>query len=383
MSSKSVIVIGGGLAGLSSAVALADAGFRVRLLEQRPIPGRPRFLLRSSRRRTRRQLPARHAGLLHQSRRFLPPRRRRRENRVLRPARLRRCGGAAAAIMQASALARAAAPGVRRWLSIRRSLGASGTRSATPCWPSRAAADSNAGGDAAARACSTGCGGTGRREAAIDRFWGVVLVSALNEELDRIDARYGLDVFWKAFLANRDGYRLGVPRVPLGDLYDGCRAGHREPGRRSRAARARAWHARVGRARAARVEMDGGAEETADFYVLAVPHQTALDLLAGGSCRARAHVCQSAPAARFAHHRRAFLVRPRRDGRAVPDGCWTARRNGSSISRASTAARRRPLSATGHQRFLRSDAALAPGNHRSVPAGSCAICCRQRAKPTW
>src|SRR6202167_1536694 len=39
MSSKSVIVIGGGLAGLSSAVALADAGFRVRLLEQKPFLG--------------------------------------------------------------------------------------------------------------------------------------------------------------------------------------------------------------------------------------------------------------------------------------------------------------------------------------------------------
>src|SRR4030081_450325 len=36
MSSKSVIVIGGGLAGLSSAVVLAEAGFRVRLLEKRP-----------------------------------------------------------------------------------------------------------------------------------------------------------------------------------------------------------------------------------------------------------------------------------------------------------------------------------------------------------
>src|ERR1700752_858275 len=36
MSSKSVIVIGGGLAGLSSAVALAEAGFRGRLLEKRP-----------------------------------------------------------------------------------------------------------------------------------------------------------------------------------------------------------------------------------------------------------------------------------------------------------------------------------------------------------
>src|ERR1700691_5053949 len=36
MSSKSVIVIGGGLAGLSSAVALAEAAFRARLLEKRP-----------------------------------------------------------------------------------------------------------------------------------------------------------------------------------------------------------------------------------------------------------------------------------------------------------------------------------------------------------
>src|SRR5712692_9516370 len=36
MSSKSVIVIGGGLAGLSSAVALAEAGFRVCLFEKRP-----------------------------------------------------------------------------------------------------------------------------------------------------------------------------------------------------------------------------------------------------------------------------------------------------------------------------------------------------------
>src|SRR5277367_6440020 len=36
MSSQSVLVIGGGLAGLSSAVALAEAGFGVRLLEKRP-----------------------------------------------------------------------------------------------------------------------------------------------------------------------------------------------------------------------------------------------------------------------------------------------------------------------------------------------------------
>ena len=58
---------------------------------------------------------------------------------------------------------------------------------------------------------------------AIERFWRVVLVSALDEELARTDARYGIEVFWKAFLANRGGYRIGIPSVPLAELYEGCR----------------------------------------------------------------------------------------------------------------------------------------------------------------
>ena len=66
--------------------------------------------------------------------------------------------------------------------------------------------------------------------AAVERFWRVVLVSALNEELERTDARFGVDVFWKAFLANRDGYRMGVPSVPLAELYDGCRTAIEEKG---------------------------------------------------------------------------------------------------------------------------------------------------------
>src|SRR5579863_577912 len=39
MSSKSVIVIGGGLAGLSAAVALAESGYRITLLVKRPFLG--------------------------------------------------------------------------------------------------------------------------------------------------------------------------------------------------------------------------------------------------------------------------------------------------------------------------------------------------------
>ena len=79
-------------------------------------------------------------------------------------------------------------------------------------------------GDAAGRSMLDWLRAHGQSERAISRFWAVVLVSALNEELARTDARYGLDVFWKAFLCNRSGYVVGIPSVPLGELYEGCRA---------------------------------------------------------------------------------------------------------------------------------------------------------------
>src|SRR5262252_7900007 len=58
---------------------------------------------------------------------------------------------------------------------------------------------------------------------AIDRFWRQVLVSAVNEDLDRMAALHGFQVFWLGFLARSDSYEMGVPSVPLGDLYSaGC-----------------------------------------------------------------------------------------------------------------------------------------------------------------
>src|SRR5215470_10612806 len=55
---------------------------------------------------------------------------------------------------------------------------------------------------------------------AIDRFWRQVLVSAVNEDLDRMAAIHGFQVFWLGFLASADAYEMGVPNVPLGALYD-------------------------------------------------------------------------------------------------------------------------------------------------------------------
>jgi squalene-associated FAD-dependent desaturase len=54
---------------------------------------------------------------------------------------------------------------------------------------------------------------------AIERFWRQILVSAINEELDRMSALHGFQVIWLGFLAAADSYQMGVPDVPLGELY--------------------------------------------------------------------------------------------------------------------------------------------------------------------
>jgi zeta-carotene desaturase len=54
---------------------------------------------------------------------------------------------------------------------------------------------------------------------AIDRFWRQVLVSAVNEDLERMAAVHGFRVFWLGFLSRADSYEMGVPSVPLGELY--------------------------------------------------------------------------------------------------------------------------------------------------------------------
>jgi squalene-associated FAD-dependent desaturase len=54
---------------------------------------------------------------------------------------------------------------------------------------------------------------------AIERFWRQILVSAISEELDATAASHGFQVFRLGLLARRDSYQMGVPSVPLGELY--------------------------------------------------------------------------------------------------------------------------------------------------------------------
>jgi len=99
---------------------------------------------------------------------------------------------------------------------------------------------------------------------AIERFWRQVLVSAVNEELDRMAAAHGLQVLYLGFLANAQSYEMGVPAVPLADLYspeawapyESVKFAYRSP--------------------VEQLEMTGGrvtGPMKADAYVLAVPFE--------------------------------------------------------------------------------------------------------------
>lgn len=59
-------------------------------------------------------------------------------------------------------------------------------------------------------------------EGTIRRFWSPVVVSACNLDVDRISAAPALMVFQTGLLAGPRAARIGVPRVPLGRLYEGA-----------------------------------------------------------------------------------------------------------------------------------------------------------------
>ncbi len=113
---------------------------------------------------------------------------------------------------------------------------------------------------------------------AIQRFWEVILVSALDEELDRMDAQYGIDVFWKAFLSTRGGYRVGIPCVPLGNLYDGCRIAIGQRGGEV-LLRVGVRGFQVTGNQVTGVEREDGLVATGDYYVAAVPQDILPELL--------------------------------------------------------------------------------------------------------
>jgi zeta-carotene desaturase len=115
-------------------------------------------------------------------------------------------------------------------------------------------------------------------QGAIDRFWRQVLVSAINEELDRMAASHGFQVFRLGFMATRDSYEMGVPDVPLGELY--AAEAWRRVGNVNVRFRAGVERLEIadGRVRAAIV---GGDRVEARAFVSAVPFERAGALIPG------------------------------------------------------------------------------------------------------
>ena len=59
----------------------------------------------------------------------------------------------------------------------------------------------------------------GQTTQAIERFWKTILVSALNEDLDRVSVPYAAQVVRESFLKSAAAGRMGIPTVPLTELY--------------------------------------------------------------------------------------------------------------------------------------------------------------------
>jgi squalene-associated FAD-dependent desaturase len=59
----------------------------------------------------------------------------------------------------------------------------------------------------------------GQTSRSIEHFWKPVLVSALNEDVDRVSVPSAAQVFRESFLKSPSAGRIGIPTIPLSDLY--------------------------------------------------------------------------------------------------------------------------------------------------------------------
>jgi zeta-carotene desaturase len=114
---------------------------------------------------------------------------------------------------------------------------------------------------------------------AMERFWRTILVSACNEELDRISCSIGFKIFRDGFLANAQAYQMGVPSVPLAEIYT-------EPAMRCLKEKGadvtlkrHVISLQMNEGAIESALLSDGAEVKADFYLSAVPFDLLLKLL--------------------------------------------------------------------------------------------------------
>jgi squalene-associated FAD-dependent desaturase len=103
---------------------------------------------------------------------------------------------------------------------------------------------------------------------AIERYWQQILVSAVNEDLDRMAAAHGFQVFWLGMIARSDSYEMGIPDVPLRELYDEASLSGRVR------IRHRSTITGIEQSENAVTGLQVGAERRqADFYISALPFE--------------------------------------------------------------------------------------------------------------
>lgn len=211
----SVIIIGGGVAGISAALPLADSGFQVTLLEKRPLLGgrASSFIEAQSGERldecqhgtmrccTNLSLLLERLGVLHQIEYF--------DTLAFldgdgKYSEIKGCGLPAPLHTSLSFLLFKSL-GLRDKIAIAKAMILMLRAGNTP--------------EHSELSIGEWFRRTGQTERAILRFWRPILVSACNEELENIACIYAFKVFREGFLYHPKAFHFGVPRVPLGTLY--------------------------------------------------------------------------------------------------------------------------------------------------------------------
>lgn len=107
---------------------------------------------------------------------------------------------------------------------------------------------------------------------AIEKFWAVVVISAINELPERMAAPYAIHVFQDAFMASERGYEMGLPAVPLVQLYDAAQHVIERAGGRVLLGRS-VESIRFESGRTAGISLDEGESLAADVVVSALPFE--------------------------------------------------------------------------------------------------------------
>ncbi len=118
----------------------------------------------------------------------------------------------------------------------------------------------------------------GQTPGAINRFWRLVIASALNADVDEIALTYAAKVIRELFLNSAEAGSMGMSSVPLSDLYSGVGQFLRDHGGEvafNASVEAVAWDEETSQW----TLTTRGGNEVADFLVLALPFEATAKLL--------------------------------------------------------------------------------------------------------